>query len=184
MKRFYFISDDLDDLEAVEAQLEADGVITEQIHVLSLNDAEVEAHHLHQVQAFMKKDVVHSAEIGALIGLVVSAAALIVVYLAGWYQVIGWIPFVFLAIVLLGFCTWEGGLIGIHLPNSHFRRFQRALQDGRHVLFVDLHPSEEPKLKAVLRQHPKLEAAGTGTSSPRWIIHLQRRAREFAHWAP
>ncbi len=184
MKRFYFISDDLDDLEAVETELEADGIATEQIHVLSLDDAEVEAHHLHQVQAFMKKDVVHSAEIGALIGLVVSAAALIVVYLAGWYEVIGWVPFIFLAVILLGFCTWEGGLIGIHMPNSHFRGFQRALQQGRHILFVDIDPEEEPVLKSTLARHPKLESAGTGSSSPRWIIHLQRRARDFAHWAP
>ena len=48
MLRHYFISDSLDDLEVFEEQLEAAGVSTPQIHVLSRNDAEVHQHpHLH-----------------------------------------------------------------------------------------------------------------------------------------
>ena len=35
MLRHYYISDDLDDLEAVELELEGKGVSTPQIHVLS-----------------------------------------------------------------------------------------------------------------------------------------------------
>ena len=55
MKRYYFISDDLDDLEAIETQLEAQGISTPQIHVLSEKDAEVESHHLHDVNSLMKQ---------------------------------------------------------------------------------------------------------------------------------
>ena len=56
MLRHYFISNSLDDLEVFEEQLEAAGVSTPQIHVLSRNDAEVENHHhLHAVQSFMKR---------------------------------------------------------------------------------------------------------------------------------
>ena len=42
MLRRYFISNSLDDLEVLEEQLEAAGVSTPQIHVLSLNDTDVE----------------------------------------------------------------------------------------------------------------------------------------------
>ena len=45
MLRHYFISTNLDDLEVFEEQLEAAGVSTPQIHVLSRNDADVEHHH-------------------------------------------------------------------------------------------------------------------------------------------
>ncbi len=108
--RHYFISDDLDDLETFEEQLEAAGITTPQIHVLSLHDEEVAHHdHLNYVQSFMKKDIVHSAELGAVVGVVLSTTSLIVAYYAGWTDsAAGWVPFIFLAIVLLGFCTWEG----------------------------------------------------------------------------
>ena len=79
--RHYFISNNLDDLEAFEEQLEAAGITTPQIHVLSLHDEEVAHHdHLNYVQSFMKKDIVHSAELGAVFGICLSAISLIVAY--------------------------------------------------------------------------------------------------------
>ena len=68
MNRHYYISNNLDDLETLESELEANGINTEQIHVLSDKDADVEQHHLHDVNSFMKQDVVHSGEVGAVIG--------------------------------------------------------------------------------------------------------------------
>ena len=41
MKRHYYISSDLDDLELIERDLEEAGVSTPQIHVLSDDDARV-----------------------------------------------------------------------------------------------------------------------------------------------
>src|SRR5271169_615015 len=119
MLRHYFVSDNLDDLEVFEEQLEAAGISTPQIHVLSRNDAAVhQHHHLHEVESFMKKDIVHSATRGALVGLCGFALILAVAYFAGWTRTaVGWMPFIFLALVLLGFWTWEGGLFGIQRPN-------------------------------------------------------------------
>ena len=54
MKRYYYLSTDLDDLEIVERDLEAAGITTPQIHVLSLDDQGVEQHHLHNVEAVLK----------------------------------------------------------------------------------------------------------------------------------
>ena len=47
MKRHYFISDDLDDLERIEEELEQRGINTPQIHVLSKDDAAVENIHIY-----------------------------------------------------------------------------------------------------------------------------------------
>src|SRR5438034_6411231 len=87
MLRHYFISDSLDDLEVFEEQLEAAGVSTPQIHVLSRNDAEVHQHpHLHEVESFMRNDIVHSTIRGALVGLGGAVLVLSVAYVAGWTQ--------------------------------------------------------------------------------------------------
>jgi len=183
MLRHYFISNNLDDLEVFEEQLEAAGISTPQLHVLSRNDAEVEHHrHLHEVQSFMKNDIVHSTELGAVVGLCAFVLVLAVAYLAGWTKsAVGWMPFIFLAIVLLGFCTWEGGLLGIQKPNHNFARFEDALKDGKHIFFVDLEPNQEAVLAKVLKFHPQVQLAGTGSSTPHWLIALQQKLGVIRH---
>jgi len=183
MLRHYFISDNLDDLEVFEEQLEQAGVSVPQIHVLSRDDAALEHHnHLHEVQSFMKKDIVHSTERGAVVGICAFALVLAVAYYAGWTETpAGWLPFIFLAFVLLGFFTWEGGLYGIQIPNHDFARFEQALNDGKHIFFVDLEPDQEKTLDEIVKLHPKLERAGTGTSTPHWLISIERRFGLIRH---
>jgi hypothetical protein len=105
-----------------------------------------------------------------------------IAYFGGLTQTaVGWMPFVFLAVVLLGFCAWEGGLLGIEKPNRHFARFEEALGEGKHVFFVDLEPGQEAVLKKVLTSHPQVELAGTGKSTPHWLIALQQRSGMIRH---
>lgn len=185
MQRHYFISDDLDDLEVVENQLENNGISTPQIHVLSENDAEVEKHHLHAIESVLKKDVVHSTELGALVGVVVAALILLIAYFLNWHtSAAGWVPFVFLAVVIIGFCTWEGGLIGIQVPNYQFKRFQALLKDGKHILFVDIEPAQESVLKETVAKHPKLKVAGTGAATPGWVVHGQEKYQKVMKTLP
>src|SRR5690606_31808382 len=121
MNRHFYISDNLDDLESLEHDLEASGISTEQIHVLSENDRELERHHLHEVSPLLKKDLVNSGSKGVLIGAGLAAVVIALAYFTGWSNSpAGWTPFAFLALVLLGFCIWEGGFLGIQRPNSYF----------------------------------------------------------------
>ena len=177
MLRHYFISDSLDDLEKFEDELEARGVATQQIHVLSLDDPNVSRHgHLHAVHPFLKSDVVHSASRGIVVGVVLAALLLLLAHFAGWTMTAaGWMPFIFLAIVLLGFCTWEAGFMGFQKPNHNYARFEQALKNGKHVFLVDLEPAQEASLEQLLKLHPKIELAGTGASAQHWLVVLQQR---------
>lgn len=185
MRRRYMISDDLDELELLEQQLEAEGVATPQIHVLSpkAKDGEVAQHsHLHELQSFTKSDVVFSTTRAALLGFCAFVAVLLVAYVAGWTEsAAGWMPFVFLAIVLFGFVTWEGGLYGIQKPNHNFARFEQSLMQGKHIFFADLEPAQEAVLERLLRDHPRIELAGSGDSAPRWIIAVQKKLGVIRH---
>ena len=129
--RHYFTSDDLDDLEILEEQLEAYDVRASQIHVLSNDETGIANHvHLHAVQSLLKNDVVHCSLIGAMCGLVGVIVILGAVYMTGLYDTnVGWVPFVFLSVVVFGFCTWEGGFIGFQEPNYHYRRFEETLRE-------------------------------------------------------
>lgn len=181
MKRHFFVSDDLDDLERFEEELESEGIATPQIHVLTLDDAEAETHaHLHDVQSLMKKDVIHSGEYGLAVGVIAAILVLATTYLAGWYtSPAGWVPFIFLAIILLGFFTWEGGFIGIQTFNTNFKRFQEELEAGKHLFFVDLTDEQEDILENVVKRHPTARIAGTGRSTPHWIVSWQQRLKNL-----
>ena len=183
MLRHYFVSDSLDDLEVFEEQLEAEGVSTAQIHVLSRNDAEVEHHHhLHEVQSFMKNDIIHLTMRGAFVGICAFVLVLSFAYFAGWTNsAAGWMPVIFLAVIVLGFCTWEGGLLGIQKPNHNFARFEKALSEGKHIFFVDLEPKQEAILEKIVKSHPTAELAGTGPSTQHWLITLQQKAAMVRH---
>lgn len=181
MTRYFFISTDLDDLERFEEELERAGIVTPQIHVLTENEGDADQHpHIHQVTPFMKKDVVRSALIGAAGGLCLAVLAIVVTALAGWHLTdAGWVPFIFLALVLLGFCTWLGGFRGIQSTNAHTQRFDDAIKEGKHVFFVDVAPDQGKVLEETARNYSTVETAGRERGAPSWIVFSQHRIKRF-----
>lgn len=172
MMRHYYIADDLDELERVEQELETAGIKESHIHVLSDSPVDVENHHLHTVNTLEQQDIVHSTEVGAIFGVVGALSVLALASFMGWAQgAAGWIPFVFLSLVILGFCTWEGGLIGIQKTNINYLPFQKMLHEGKHVLLVDSGRKQKELLKKVILAHPQLQDAGVSVSS--WGIKLK-----------
>ncbi|GAA0368189.1 magnesium transporter [Bowmanella denitrificans] len=185
MLRYYYLSNDLHDLAKVEEDMQRRGFSKPHFHVLSEHDAEVEQHHLNAIEPVLKKDVVHSTETGALFGILAAVFILAMAYWLGWTDTAaGWLPFVFLAVVVLGFCTWEGGLIGIQVPNRRFKRFQTLLAKGHHILFVDVDQSQELVLSEILQQHPGLKQIGTGETAPRWVVKGQEKFDRFMKAMP
>ena len=183
MKRFYYISDDLDDLERIEHQLEAGGIARPQIYLLSNDDVGLENRDVNRVASFLKTDVIHAGEIGAVLGLAVASVILAVSHFSGIATQVGWAPFIFLAIVGFGFATWEAGFIGMQMPNVHFTRFEKALKQGRHVLFVETNREDKKKLKAVIKQYPGLERAGTEVTHTGALMWLLKYWERFRSWA-
>lgn len=181
LKRHFFISDDLDDLENFEREMERADIVTPQIHLLTLDDSGAAHHHrLHEVTSLMKTDLVHSTLLGAVVGAIVAAFVLSIAYLAGWTETpAGWLPFVFLAIITLGFFAWQGGLWGIQRPNVHFDEFRQALKEGKHLFFVDLEPGRGKVVRRLARTHPAIRPVGVGSGAPHWIVSWQYRLKHF-----
>ena len=185
MKRHYFICDDLGDMKSVQTDLEANGIAPQQIHVLTQREAEVTNRGLYGVMSFFKQDVVHSTLFGAVIGAVLSVVLLSLVYVSGLATTTaGWTPFVFLAVVLLGFCTWEGGLRGIQEPHYHYRRFQKDMENGHSVIFVDVDEHEENTLRRVVSTHNCLSAAGVEPGGSRMRVSWQQKYQELIKALP
>lgn len=185
MNRHFYISNDLDDLEALEIELETVGISAAHSHVLSLDDADVAAHpNLNEVEAVLRTDVVHSTKIGAVVGIIAATLMLYVVALAGWAEQVTWIPFVFLSIAMIGFFTWEFGFIGIQRKNNRFARFEKALKRGKHIFFVDIEAENDQLLADMVKKHPKIKGAGDGPSVPQWFVQMQDTIKSFTKIMP
>ena len=181
MRRHYFISDNLDDLNRLEKRLENRGVLRTQIRVISKDDAGVEKReHLHNIESILKYDIVHSTMLGALAGVALAIATLAIGEYTNLTSSYTWTPFIFLAVVLLGFSTWFGGYHGIQTPHKDFRKFESALNEGMHVFFVDIDQEQDLMLAEVTSIYPELEKAGTGSSAPRWLVFGQGKAIDIA----
>jgi len=179
--RHYFISEDLDDLEYLEEQLEAVGIDSPQIHVLTHDHTGVaDHHHLHEVGSLLETDVIHSWEVGAVVGVIGALLVLAFGYFSGLTEAAsGWVPFIFLAIVVLGFCTWEGGFVGFQQKNHHYQRFQDALDEGKHVFFVDVLPEQEGDLEKKVKEHPSLEISVVERGAPSWVFAGRKNFLKF-----
>jgi hypothetical protein len=184
MKRHFYISDDLDDLVILEQELDNAGVEKPQFHVLSNNDAGVDTRHLHAVEAVLKSDVVYKTELGFCVGIIAATVILVFANYSGVAEIYTWVPFIFLSIVLLGFCTWEGGFIGTQEIHHDFARFKETLDAGKHIFFVDVTAAQEDALQAIVSRHPTMIAAGEGTSTPKVAIDAQRVFNRFMRSAP
>jgi len=180
MKRHYYISDDLDELDRIELELESSGVHKPQIYVFSKDDSGVLAHdHLHNIESVFKNDVVNGTITGAWIGLGMAALVLIVTSYSDLPSTYTWVPFILLAIVLLGFFAWLGGLYGIQEPHHDFKRFETQLREGKHVFIVDVDANQEDILDKVAKAHLGLKLAGTGKASPRWLVMGQYKIKKI-----
>ena len=124
----------------------------------------------------MKLDIIRSGLIGAAIGACVFTSILMLTHYLEWHKsAAGWIPFIFLALILFWFCVWEGGFIGIQRKNAFFANFKKVLKDGLHVFYVDLYPSQEVILTQIIKLHPQIILAGTGKAEPQWVLKLNQK---------
>ena len=185
MKRHYYVSEDLAELEKLEHELEDSGLGTEQIHVLSEREAELEEYDLNPVDSISKKDVIRSGLIGLGVGLVGAALMTVLFLQTGLYDSATWGPaVVFIVVAFVGFCAWEGGLWGIQTTNRAFARFQKELKRGRHVFFVDVNQEQEAVLIDAVAHHENVKPVGDGDGAPQWVIEANKSFNRFTRWAP
>jgi hypothetical protein len=184
MNRYYYISDNLDVLEELQIDLENHGVDTERIHVLTEQETEVRDRHINKVESLAKQDMIRYGLRGAVVGVGLALAILVIALVVGLMDTVWAVPILFLAAVVLGFCTWEGGFIGAQVPNEEYRRFQDDLNHGRHVLFLDIEDNEKNHLDQAISTRPQLKHAGTGKPEPSTTWHFRRWVRHMIRTLP
>ncbi len=166
MKRLYYLTDSLDSVTRIVEDLHRDGITDWHLHVLSRNEAGLFHRQIHSANMLQENDVIHSGQLGALVGGLVG---LVAATLLEWWNPFGVdIPLPAL-IVFAGFFTmfgaWSGGLAGVTRENYKTTRFHDDLANGKHLVMVDVSREQERLVRHQLyRYHPEACLAGEDTT--------------------
>lgn len=163
MRREYFLAASLDDVGRVSTVLHQQLAVNDRdFHVLSLDDAGLEHHHLHAASAIQRTDLVRCAELGALGGIVVGLSLFSI---AAFGMAIMDIPFstrLFTATAVTGFPVllgvMLGTLIGVMKENYKITRFHDELETGQHLLIVDAKQDKMDSIRQALALYPVIDA--------------------------
>lgn len=161
MKRLYFVAKSLDNVETMENSLVDEGVGSSDLHLLSNDHDGAERRHLHEVPSIIQSNLVNSSVNGFLIGLALSSVVMLLTYFYGWHTDATWVPFIFLAILILGFSCWEGGLWGIQHRKPEFSTFDDVLDSGSHVLLIDAEDADSDKIRSICLNNDGVVYAGS-----------------------
>tara|TARA_B100000809_G_C15138968_1_gene532039 strand:- start:1211 stop:1717 length:507 start_codon:yes stop_codon:yes gene_type:complete len=149
MNRLFFVVSSLESVESVENDLIGGGINESHIHLLSSQPNEADKRNLHEVSSLAKSDVYQSTLKGIPIGVLLASAVVALTHYYSWYTQFTWVPFIFLAILVMGFSCWEFGLWGIQHRNSELSQFDNTIDKGRHVLLIDSDSNDREKIKSI-----------------------------------
>lgn len=164
MKRYYYLSNSLQDTDEIHQRLTEKGFSPDHIHVYGVSDKDAQAHNFNPVLSIFKTDVIHYILRGLLIGLSLT----IITFLALTYfvdDIISIMPFMILfGALFTGFVSWEAGLIGLHKLNYKFVPLIKMLDKSKHLVLIDVAPEQFTSLVATLNQFSNIEAVAVGSN--------------------
>ncbi|KEQ17122.1 hypothetical protein [Endozoicomonas numazuensis] len=161
MIRILYRLPDLPCAQKFNELVESEGVAHNRIHIAHKDHLTLQKKHLNDLTFLEEFDTVHSGERGFLVGIILTVLAGLSVYeIMEGYPVASMIT-LFACLVVLGYSTWLGGLIGASSDNYRLQPFRAHLDDGGSVVMLDVDPVSASRLMNVIAHHiPEAQPAG------------------------
>ncbi|GGX41110.1 hypothetical protein [Saccharospirillum salsuginis] len=149
MKRLYYLTDDIDRAEHIARELEHNDIQDRHIHVLSQDEVGLMTRHLHGATYLERLDILRRGLQGLITGLIAGLVMLYIMAFAFNYTLApsGQVALVALT-TLLG--SWVGGLVGFAHENHRLERFHEQVENGQHLIMIDVPPQEVNRVRAIL----------------------------------
>lgn len=138
-------------------------------HMHFVGREDIDLSGLHAANILQTSDVVRAAQMGALIGAVMGAAAgsMVALYLPAAGDPPQWGLVVVLAMVGAAFGTWASSMIGVSTPSQRLRRFEPAIEQGQILLMVDVPRGRVEEIESRLQAlHPEAHLEGIEPNIP------------------
>ena len=173
MKRLYFLARSLESVREISDDLHHQGINDWHLHVLSRDNAGLYHRQIHGSHVFQQNDVIHSGELGAIIGGILGLLIAMGLELLTPFGAPLSLPVLLLiAGIFTLFGTWSGGLAGVTRENYKTTRFHDELEKGKHLIMVDVSAQKEVEIRRHIERYHS-EVSQAGEDSP-FILPLSR----------
>ena len=160
-----YLLPDLNSSERLAEIIESSGISHNRIHIAHKNHAEAQKRDLNDLNFLEEFDTIHSGERGFLVGAILAMLVGVSVFefLEG-YPVASMVT-LFSCLIVLGFSTWLGGLIGASSDNYRLQPFHEHLEQGGSLMLVDVDTRGDADLRSlVANAFPEARPAGSSNT--------------------
>ena len=165
MKQHLYLLPGLKTARDLSQQLENSGLKHDQLHIAHNDHSRTVEYHLNDLTFIEESDVIHSGERGFIVGIILSVLTGILFWKFMADHPAGLIVTGFACLIVLGFSTWLGGLIGASSDNYRLQPFHDHMHRGGAVLFVDIRqPRDSTILESIISHFYPVTPAGTASS--------------------
>ena len=123
---------------------------------------------LHEASYLQKTDAVHGAFTGLVIGGIVGVlVGLLLVYFPPGGASIQLVAVLIAAVVGAFLGIWVASMVGLQVPNSRLRGFERDIQEGKILLMLDVPSGRYEEIHEIIaRTHPEAVDGGNEPTVP------------------
>jgi len=148
MKRLFYLVDQMDSLESISEDLHREGITDWQFHILSKDEAGLFNRSLHRASILDRTDIARYTERGAIAGALFSLTFIITAIMTGAlnWPTVAWVA-LFVFATAAG--AWLAGFGGISAENYRIRQFHDDIENGRHLVMVDVSKTDEPRNETI-----------------------------------
>ncbi len=152
-RRVYFVLPDAATAHAVERDLLLARVDDRHMHFMAKDESGLRD--LPIADFTQRTDLIPGMEHGLIAGGVTGALAGGIAWALQFSMNIGLGIVLILALLGAVLGVWFAGMIGIGIPNSRLKRFERTLDEGHVLLMVDVNKTRVDEINEIVRAHFK-----------------------------
>ncbi|WP_067520850.1 hypothetical protein [Endozoicomonas ascidiicola] len=153
MKQQLYLLPGLKTARHLSEQLEGAGLHHKQLHIAHMDHTRTIQYHLNDLNFLEESDVIHSGERGFLVGMMLSLITGMIAWKLLADHPAGLLITGFACVIVLGFSTWLGGLIGVSSDNYRLQPFHDHISEGGAVLMVDLRTKNDREILDSITSH-------------------------------
>ena len=161
-KRLYFLLPTVESAKTIVDELLLARIEERHIHIVAKDHAPLEKAHLPEAGLFEESDFVPALERGLTVGGAtgfLAGVAAVTFPPAG--LILGGGAILATSLLGAGLGAWVASMIGVSIPNSHLKQFEKAIEAGQLLMLVDVpHDRADEITKLIRSHHPEAHDEG------------------------
>ena len=163
MRRLYFLIPGIDSAKTIVDELLLARIEERHIHIASADHHALTEAHLPEANLLQESDFVPAVERGLAIGGATGIlAGIAAVTIPGAALALGGGAILGIGLAGAGVGAWISGMIGVSVPSSRLKEFEKAIEQGNLLMMVDVAKSRVEEITDLVKKHhPEAQVEGT-----------------------